>query len=120
MVTTQSSRSGFVSALRQRCPQCRQGPIFRGPITMNARCPVCGLRFEREPGYFLGAMYISYPLSVPILGLLILLGHWLLPSWRIEFIILLSGLAFIPFVPVVFRYSRVLWIYFDRWVCPGP
>jgi hypothetical protein len=87
---------------------------------MNDFCPVCELQFEREPGYFLGAMYISYPLSLPILGLLILLGHWLLPSWRIELVILLAAVLFLPFMPVVFRYARVLWIYFDRWACPGP
>ena len=120
MTVARPRRSSFAAALQQRCPRCRQGLIFRGPITMNDYCPVCRLRFEREPGYFLGAMYISYPLSLPILGLLTLLGSWLLPGWRIEFIILLSGFAFIPFVPLVFRYSRVLWIYFDRWACPGP
>ena len=120
MSTVRSPSSGFAAILRQRCPRCRQGPIFRGQITMNDYCPVCRLQFEREPGYFLGAMYFSYPLSVPILGLLILLGYWLLPSWRIEFIILLSAFAFIPFMPLVFRYARVLWIHFDRWACPGP
>ena len=34
---------------------------------MFERCPVCDLRFEREPGYFMGAMYISY-----VLGLLVI------------------------------------------------
>jgi hypothetical protein len=85
---------------------------------MNEVCPVCNLHFEREEGYFLGAMYVSYPLAVPIIGLWILLLHWLLPNWRWEFVILLSGLFFIPFVPVVFRYSRVLWMFFDHWASP--
>jgi hypothetical protein len=81
---------------------------------MNALCPDCGLRFEREPGYFLGAMYFSYPLSVPILGLLMLAWHLLFPEMRLEFVAGLATLAFIPFVPFVFRYARVLWIYFER------
>src|SRR5262249_60899148 len=51
--------------LGQRCPRCRLGTmfhhsIFRGWPKMHLRCPVCGLLFAREPGYFLGAMYISY------------------------------------------------------------
>ena len=66
------SDSAFVAALRQRCPKCRDGPIFSGRVRMNEFCPRCGLRFEREPGYFLGAMYFSYVLAIPILGLLIL------------------------------------------------
>jgi hypothetical protein len=86
---------------------------------MNESCPCCGIRFEREPGYFLGAMYFSYFLSVPILGLLILAGHLLLPAWRIEVIIGLAAIAYIPFMPLVFRYSRVFWIYFERWANPN-
>jgi hypothetical protein len=82
---------------------------------MNEACPVCGLKFGREPGYFLGAMYISYPLSVVLLGLWILLIHLLWPGLRLEFAALLAVIPYLPFVPAVFRYSRVLWICFDRW-----
>jgi hypothetical protein len=93
--------------------------MFRSSIVMNEVCPQCGLRFELEPGYFLGALYISYPLSIPVLVAGIFLWHLLLPDWRWEFAILLSAITYIPFMPVVFRYSRVLWIYFDRWVSPS-
>ena len=86
---------------------------------MNEICPKCGLRFEREQGYFLGAMYFSYPLSVPILGLLIGRGYLLFPGIRIEWVIGLAALAYLPFMPAVFRYSRVLWIYFERWANPS-
>ena len=59
--------------LRQRCPRCRTGNIFpysvfRGFPRMHERCPACGLKFEREPGYFLGAMYVSYGLGIGIIG----------------------------------------------------
>ena len=86
---------------------------------MHESCPVCGLRFEREEGYFLGAMYFSYGLSIPIIGLLILIGCLVLPHVRIEYIILLATIGYLPFVPMVFRYSRVLWIYFERWSSPN-
>ncbi len=33
---------------------------------------------------------------------------------------LLTLAFYLPFVPLVFRYSRVIWIYFDRTVCPPP
>src|SRR5436190_12582264 len=46
--------------IRQRCPVCLQGAMFRGRFEMNTTCPVCGHRFEREPGFFQGAMYVSY------------------------------------------------------------
>jgi uncharacterized protein (DUF983 family) len=113
------SSSALVALLRQRCPKCRHGEIFGGVIAMNERCPQCGLLFEREQGYFTGAMYMSYPLSVVILGLLILVGHLLLPEVRIEWLIGLAALAYLPFMPLVFRYSRILWIYFERWANPN-
>jgi len=34
---------------------------------MHDRCPGCGLHFNREPGYFLGAMYISYGLGLAVI-----------------------------------------------------
>jgi uncharacterized protein (DUF983 family) len=116
---TKTRRSGLLAAVKQLCPRCREGAIFRGHITMNETCPTCGLRFEREQGYFMGAMYFSYALSIPILGVLILIGYLLLPNLRIEFTILLASAAYVPFMPIVFRYSRVLWIYLERWTNPN-
>ena len=47
----------LVALLRGRCPRCRRAPIFRTFWTSHTVCPQCGLRFEREAGYFTGAMY---------------------------------------------------------------
>ena len=86
---------------------------------MNQACPACGLVFEREPGYFLGAMYISYGLSICVLGLFMLAGHLLWPEVDLGLMVLIAAGVYLPFVPMVFRYSRVLWIHFDRWAWPG-
>ena len=48
--------------VRELCPRCHQGKLFRGPLwrtylAMYERCPRCNLKYEREQGYFLGAMY---------------------------------------------------------------
>ncbi len=40
---------------------------------MSPRCSVCGLKFQREEGYFLGAMYISFGLALVIIALIALL-----------------------------------------------
>jgi uncharacterized protein (DUF983 family) len=104
--------------VRQRCPRCRTGRIFRGLFAMNDPCPTCGLLFEREEGYFLGAMYIGYGLSSVILIAFYVVLAWLLPSWSSYAIALAAVVPYLPLVPVVFRYSRVLWIYFERWACP--
>jgi len=87
---------------------------------MNARCPVCGLLLKREQGYFMGAMYISYALATVLLGAGTLILHLLVPTWDLGLVILLVGLGFLPFAPAVTRYSRVIWIHFDRWAWPDP
>ena len=107
-------KSWLAGLLQQRCPDCRQGSLFKSLFIMNTRCPVCGLLFEREPGYYVGAMYFSYALGLAILVPLFFLFQWLLPDWPTLLIPLLPVLIYIPFTPMVFRYSRAIWIYFDR------
>jgi hypothetical protein len=85
---------------------------------MHERCPACGLKFEREPGYFLGAMYFSYALSIPP-GLAIVLVLWRITHWPFDTVMLCAFLAYLPFVPVVTRWARVIWMYVDWHFDPG-
>lgn len=105
--------------LQMRCPRCWSGRIFRSSLDMNDPCPICGLLFEREEGYFLGAMYFSYALSLLFLITFYVIASLLLPTWNSAFVALVAMVPYLPFVPLVFRYSRVLWIYYDRAVCPS-
>ncbi len=85
---------------------------------MYERCPECDLLFQREPGYFVGAMYISYLMSLPP-GLAMLFTIWFglgQPFWTS---LLVTMLIYLPFVPAIVRYSRVLWLHFDRGMDPG-
>ena len=84
---------------------------------MHERCPNCDLKFEREQGYFLGAMYISYGLAlVTIVALGLLL--WAFTSWPLQKITLWAVLLFLPLAPALTLFSRVLWIYLDRAIDP--
>ena len=86
-------------------------------------CPECGLIFGREEGYFTGAMIVSYILVVPLLALLTLVIE-LLSGWRFDLVLLIAGIVLLSiagaaqFVPAIFRYSRVIWMHFDRIVDP--
>lgn len=102
----------------QRCPRCWAGRMFRSRFEMNDPCPVCGLIFEREEGYFLGAMYISYALAISMLVVFYVIASLLLPGWNSAFVALVAVIPYLPFVPAVYRYSRVLWVHYDRAVCP--
>ncbi len=85
---------------------------------MWERCPNCGLKFEREQGYFLGAMYISYGLAlIAIVAIALLL--WAFTPWSLQKITLWAILLFLPSAPMLTLFSRVLWIYLDRAIDPG-
>ena len=86
---------------------------------MCERCSVCDLTFEREPGYFLGAMYFSFALGVLILGPIAAL-IWFLTGWWITKVILWAAILFLPFAPTITLFSRVLWIYLDQTIDPEP
>jgi uncharacterized protein (DUF983 family) len=93
--------------------------MFRGSVTMNDPCPVCGLIFQREEGYFLGAMYCSYVISSVILGVFYFIAAPFLPDMNGALLMLILMIPFLPLLPAVFRYSRVLWVYVERAGSPG-
>jgi hypothetical protein len=80
---------------------------------MFEACPVCGLKFEREQGYFLGAMYLSYGFSIPPVLLLILLIR-ALTGWPYDVSIGAAFVAYLPFAPLVARFARIVWMYVDQ------
>ncbi len=45
--------------LRRKCPRCGQGKLFSRWFRMVDDCPHCHLHFEREPGYWVGAVAIN-------------------------------------------------------------
>ena len=105
------------SILREVCPRCRKGaifakPLWRGPLAVHPRCPECGLHFEREQGYFVGAIYINYAVTVAIAA-----GGVLVLDWTIGLTLteeLAIGIALGALVPLLFfRYARSLWLSLD-------
>jgi hypothetical protein len=77
---------------------------------MNETCPVCGVRLEPEPGFYQGAMYVSYGFTVAlIIGLGFLLYFLGNPSeWTTISIII--GISLL-LVPLNYRYSRIIYLY---------
>ena len=112
-------RKALLGILGKRCPGCRRGRVFDSLWKMNENCPVCGLDFDRgDPGYFTGAMYASYAMAIPLLSLLTLIEYLILPGWSLFRLVLLASFICTPLTPWIWQYSRVLWIYFDRYFDP--
>ena len=99
-----------------RCPRCLRGRVWRSFMTMNERCPDCGLVFEREPGYFTGAMVVSYMLAVPTFGLIVIALLWRGVDTAVA--LLGGGALYLLLAPFILRYSRVIWLHFDWLIDP--
>jgi uncharacterized protein (DUF983 family) len=110
--------NGLQAAAMGKCPRCREGNMFKKHILnpfslteMNDKCEKCDLIFEREPGFFGGAMYVSYAISV---GLFLVIGFSVFfilndpPTWVYMTVITSIVLLIFPFN---FKYSRVLFLH---------
>jgi len=96
-------------AIRLRCPRCGETPLFTGWFRMAESCALCGLRFERAQGYFVGAIYINYGVTTLIaVGGFFLLWAGLGLSTRAQLLVLVPIVVLFPLW--FFRYSRSFWL----------
>jgi uncharacterized protein (DUF983 family) len=104
------------SVLKKKCPKCRQGDLFVKPfalsqfLAMPKECSVCGQKFEPEPGFYYGAMFMSYIITAFLyLGIIGMLMMYFGFSVNQSFGILLLFVA-LTYVQTA-RLSRSLWIH---------
>jgi uncharacterized protein (DUF983 family) len=99
-------------AVKLRCPRCGDGRLFVGYFTMHARCADCNLKYERDPGYFLGSTYINYGLTAVTITVLYIVLHFMLEFNNRTLAFPLTALCVA--VPLLFfRHARALWIAID-------
>lgn len=112
-----SNVPGKATAIVQlTCPQCREGKLFHTPtmsfqrsFDMKSRCDVCGLDFMPEPGFYYGAMYVSYMFVGGFSLVLIAVLHWIFGwSTKASFALLIGIVA--VFMIYIFRLSRSFWL----------
>jgi uncharacterized protein (DUF983 family) len=107
-------------AVRWRCPNCGRGELFRGVFRMLPSCPVCGLSYFPEQGYYVGAMIINYGITTAVV-VVIFLFSLLLPDFtRLSTnskILLWMAFAIALSLALV-RHSYSLWLGLDFWVKP--
>ena len=99
----------------KRCAECGSGRLFERYFKMKDDCPRCGLHFEREEGYWTGAMMINLGVTEVIFLILFVglaVAWWPDPPWiRILIILLVVNLM----VPILFfPFSKTLWLAADR------
>lgn len=113
-----NKQSVGVAILGAKCPQCRKGDMFKYQWWQLSKftkfyqlCTVCNLRFDREPGFFHGAMYISYAMIVAMVTNVWLILYFIFDDPELGVYIGVIVFLNIVLLPIFFRYSRVIYIY---------
>ena len=102
-------------ALTRRCPYCGSPGIYESYFALQEQCPRCGVRFEREEGYFLGAYALNL-IAAEFIGLGLALFLIFKTDLRHLSLIWQEVIAVAPAVafPVtLFPFSRTVWIAID-------
>lgn len=113
--TTMMKIAGIIKG---KCPNCKKGNIFesKGNIfllrmpKMNERCSHCNLKFEKETGFFFGAMFVSYALAVAEMVASLVI-FWVFIDLAPLTVFMIIAVIAILTSTFNFRVSRAIWIY---------
>ncbi len=115
----------FYSIFSNKCPKCQKGDFFinknpykAGFIKMHDSCPHCGELFNKEVGFYYGAMYVSYALGVALFVTI-----WASCNWFFDNVSVWTQIGLVIFFsiilgPYLFALSKIIWanffIHFDK------
>ena len=105
------------SILTGSCPKCQNESMYsdKNPLNltkvlkMNDHCSHCGLKYQIEPSFFYGAMYVSYGLNVAV-GIAAFIVSFVFFKTTIEQSFIAIVISLIVLFPFVLRLSRNLYI----------
>lgn len=105
----------------KHCPRCGGDGIFRGYFRLRDRCPTCGYLFERESGFFVGALLINFALVEGALFILVM-GFIFWKAQQPEAGLVIPGVLGVAvgvIGPVLFYpYSQSIWSALDLLMTP--
>ncbi|SEP23658.1 Protein of unknown function [Flavobacterium sp. CF108] len=105
------------SILTGSCPKCQKESMYsdKNPLhltkvlKMNDNCSHCGLKYQIEPSFFYGAMYVSYGLNVAV-GIAAFIVSFVFFGASIGESFIAIVISLIVLFPFVLRLSRNLYI----------
>ena len=103
------------SIFNNKCPKCNEGDFFEDTnplhikkvLKMNMYCSHCGFKFEIEPSFFYGAMYISYGLTVALSVITFIILY--LFNVKLLYIFISIFAALVLFTPITLRLARLIY-----------
>jgi uncharacterized protein (DUF983 family) len=111
-----SKGSKLYSIFRFKCPKCQSGDFFVShPYDLSRigdiqeHCSSCGLKYEKEPGFYYGAMYVAYALGVALFVTLWTSFNLFFPSVTVGFQIFVIVFSTIILSPLLYALSKIIW-----------
>ncbi len=107
------------SILKFKCPHCHEGDFFKAhPYNLSKvgeiheKCPVCGEKNLKEPGFYYGAMYVSYGLGAAVFISTFTIMNLFFPNFDwINYLFIVIGLLVI-LTPLLYALSKIIWANF--------
>src|SRR3954469_3338893 len=100
-----------IRGLSNRCPNCGGRTLFKAGtlFEVNEECPACGLKIERDEGFFLGSMSLNYGVTlVCFLTPVMLLAYYKVIG--VTTAVVLAGIGSIVIPALFYRSSRSWWL----------
>ncbi|RRO16440.1 DUF983 domain-containing protein [Flavobacteriaceae bacterium 14752] len=105
------------SIITGNCPVCHEESMYKenNPYKlkhihdMHERCSNCGTKYQIEPSFFYGAMYVSYGLGVAIAVATFIITYFFIGLEVFTSFMSIIGVL-ILLMPVMMRLSRNIWI----------
>ena len=112
--------SNLQTMLKLKCPRCREAGLFEDNnpyhfsklLKMHSKCPDCGLNFIPEPGFYYGAMFLSYIMNAFLIVAVFVTYILLTPKFSELYSILYIAATIVVCAPYTYRLSRSVWLNF--------
>jgi len=104
------------SIYHMKCPRCQEGDFFiahpynlRRAGDTHQKCPQCGLKYAKEPGFYYGAMYVSYALGVALFVTLWVSFNLFFEAMNVFVQLAIISAAFLVLAPYMYALSKIIW-----------
>jgi hypothetical protein len=108
----------LISIFTFKCPRCLKGEflVSRNFYNLNKAgevkecCSNCELKYTKETGFYYGAMYVSYGLSMALIISIFVALTVLYPNYSMGLLFTLIGLSVLIMTPILYALSKIIWI----------
>ena len=104
------------SILKMKCPQCHEGAFFKSSVydlknlgEIKEECSSCGCKYSKEPGFYYGAMYVSYGMGIAMFVAVFLLTYLLYPTATATVYTIILLTVMIVLGPLIYALSKIVW-----------